>query len=90
MNILSNKPVRKTLLPSLPFSVSGVRLGDSKSSPRLTAVEQAQRMGHPVQGVLHPVEGSDPRCRYYRDSEGNLFILRYGVLTIISASGRIY
>ncbi len=51
---------------------------------------QAQRLGFPVVGKLTPAEGRDSHCRYFLDDAGNTFILRHGILTIVTASGRVY
>ena len=51
---------------------------------------QAHNLGFAISGHLTPVEGRDSRCQYFMDDAGNLFIVRYGVLTIITASGKVY
>ncbi len=51
---------------------------------------QAQRLGFTVAGKLTPVEGRDSRCRYYEYDAGNIYIVRYGILTIVDASGKVY
>ena len=53
---------------------------------------QAQKLGFTVSGKLMPREGKEPprRCRYYEDDAGNIYIVRYGILTIVDASGKVY
>ena len=51
---------------------------------------QAQRLGFTVTGDLTPVEGRDSRCRYFEDEAGNIYIVRYGILTIVAADGKVY
>lgn len=51
---------------------------------------QAQRLGFPVSGDLISVEGRDSRCRYFEDAAGNVYIVRYGILTIIASDGKVY
>lgn len=51
---------------------------------------QAQQLGFPIQGKLIPSEGPNTRCRYYVDEAGNTYIVRYGILTIVAANGKVY
>jgi hypothetical protein len=51
---------------------------------------QARRLGFIVTGDLTPVEGRDSRCRYFEDEAGNIYIVRYGILTIVAADGKVY
>ena len=51
---------------------------------------QARKLGFSVMGTLVPMEGKDPHCQYYVDSEGNTYIVRWGILTIVSSSGEVY
>ena len=51
---------------------------------------QARRLGFNVMGDLTPVEGRDSRCRYFEDEAGNIYIVRYGILTIVAADGKVY
>ena len=53
---------------------------------------QAQKLGFTVAGKLMPREGKEPprRCRYYEDEAGNLYIVRRGILTIVTGDGRVF
>lgn len=51
---------------------------------------QAQQLGFTVKGDLIPAEGRDSHCSYFEDEEGNTYIVRHGILTIVDASGRVY
>ena len=51
---------------------------------------QAQQLGFSIIGVLSPVEGKDPHCDYYADEAGNIYIVRWGILTIEAVNGEVY
>ena len=51
---------------------------------------QARQMGFSVSGALAPSEGQDSHCQYFTDDGGNTYIVRRGILTIISADGKVY
>lgn len=51
---------------------------------------QAQQLGFAVKGNLAPTEGQDSHCQYYLDEDGNTYIVRWGILTIVAANGRVY
>jgi hypothetical protein len=51
---------------------------------------QARQMGFSVLGALAPSEGQDSHCQYFTDDGGNTYIVRRGILTIISADGKVY
>ena len=51
---------------------------------------QAQQIGFAVKGNLAPTEGQDSHCQYYLDEAGNTYIVRWGILTIVAANGRVY
>ena len=53
-------------------------------------IAQAQRLGFTVTGSLVPAEGPDSRCSYFEDDAGNTYIVRYGILTIVAANGKVY
>ncbi len=55
----------------------------------MTIFLQANRLGVPVRGQLTQIEGSDRHCRYYMDEAGNTFILYRGILTIVTADGKV-
>ncbi len=50
---------------------------------------QARQLGVSIKGRLTPVEGKDRHCKYYVDAAGNTFILYRGILTVVTAEGRV-
>ena len=56
----------------------------------MSVFAQAQHLGFPIKGKLIPSEGPNTRCRYYVDEAGNTYIVRYGILTIVAANGKVY
>ena len=51
---------------------------------------QARQLGFSITGALAPIEGKDMRSQYYTDDAGNIYIVRWGILTIIAANGEVY
>lgn len=51
---------------------------------------QANQLGFIVEGKLSPAEGQDSHCQYYVDEAGNNYIVRWGILTIVAANGKVY
>ncbi len=58
----------------------------------MSVAQQAQNLGFPPVGELVrcPEWELSDRYRCYLDSLGNLFILYRGILTILTADGRVY
>ena len=58
----------------------------------MSIIQQANRLGFSIIGDL--VRRMDRECshlyEFYEDSAGNTYIVRRGILTIISASGDVY
>lgn len=50
--------------------------------------EQSIRLGHQIVGALTEI-GGDARERWYVDEAGNQYGLRRGILTIVTADGRV-
>lgn len=55
-------------------------------------VQQAQRLGFKVAGQLVRRRDKERsgRDEYYEDAEGNTYLVRRGILTIIAADGTVY
>jgi len=58
----------------------------------MSIAQQALRLGFIIRGELvrHPELETSGRYRYYLDDSGNAYILRRGILTVISADGTVY